>query len=61
MRQLLSDLWSGEPTLVLALLRAATVAGLMLFTDLPEAETVAVYGIVEALSAFYNRSKVSPV
>ena len=61
MKKLLSDLWFGEPTLILALIRAVLVALVLIWWKLPPEQAFAVYGIVEAVTAIYNRSRVIPV
>lgn len=61
MKQLLHDLWAGEPTLILALIRAVVVLGVTLFAHFTPEQIAAAYGITEALTAFYNRSRVTPV
>ena len=61
MKQLLSDLWSGEPVLILALIRAGIVLGVTFVASFTPEQIVAAYGIAEALTAVYNRSRVTPV
>lgn len=60
MRQLISDLWAGEPTLILALIRACVVLGVTLWAHWSPEQIAAAYGVTEALTAFYNRSRVTP-
>ena len=60
MKRFLSDLWNGEPTFVLGILRAVAVVGVLLFMHLTPEQAAAVYGVIEAATTWYNRSKVSP-
>ena len=61
MKQLIRDLWSGEPVLILALIRALIVFGVTFAAGFSPEQIAAAYGIAEALTAFYNRSSVTPV
>lgn len=61
MRQLLHDLWDGEPTLILALIRALVVVGISFAANLSKEQMAALYGITEAITAVYNRQRVTPV
>ena len=60
MKQLLKDLWEGEPTLILGLIRAVIVFAVTLWMHWSPEQIAAAYGITEALTSFYNRSRVTP-
>lgn len=60
MKRLISDLWNGEPTFVLGLIRAILVVGVLLVANVPAPVAAGLYGIIEAATTYYNRSKVSP-
>ncbi|TAL46214.1 MAG: hypothetical protein EPN91_00750 [Salinibacterium sp.] len=60
MKQFLNDLWNGEPTFVLGIIRAVLVVGVLLFLHLAPEQAAAIYGVIEAATTYYNRSKVTP-
>ena len=61
MKQLLRDLWEGEPVLILALIRAAIVFGVTFLAGFTPEQIAAAYGLAEALTAYYTRARVTPV
>ena len=61
MKRILSDLWFGEPALVLALIEGALIFGVSIVGNFSMEQSLALYGIVRAVSLFYTRRNVTPV
>jgi len=59
-KRLLQDLWEGEPVFVLAVIRSI-VYFVALIAGVPREWLIAMVAIVESATAYYTRSRVSPV
>lgn len=51
----------GEPTLILAAVRALVVCGVSFGLNLSQEQTLAIYGVAETILALVNRQVVTPV
>lgn len=54
-------MFGREPTLILAFVRAVLVAAMTFGLNLSEEQFVALYAVIEAVVALWNRSQVTPV